>query len=205
LEGLLFSKSALVTFSGAYAVLGYVAQQAVTRYGWIGPQDMIVGLGLAETTPGPLIMVVQFVGSLAAYNRPGSLPPMLAGVLGAVLTVWVTFVPCFLFIFLGAPFIERLRDNQTIKHALTAVSAAVAGVVLNLAVWFAIHTAFSSVHDRYVGAMHLAVPALSSARPASVAISVAAAVLVFRFKVATMRVLAVCAAVGAALSIAGLT
>ena len=147
-EAVLFSKTAVITFGGAYAVLGYVAQQAVQRYAWISPQDMIAGLGLAETTPGPLIMVVEFVGFLAAYNNPGSLPPLLAGMLGAVLTVWVTFVPCFLFIFLGAPYVERLRGNGALAHALTAVGAAVAGVVLNLAVWFAIHTAFATSDER---------------------------------------------------------
>ena len=204
-EALLFSKSAVVTFGGAYAVLGYVAQQAVGRYGWIRPQDMIVGLGLAETTPGPLIMVVQFVGFLAAYNRPGSLPPLLAGTLGAVITVWVTFVPCFLFIFVGAPYVERLRDNASLRHALTAIGASVAGVVLNLAVWFALHTAFATVEDREYGPLHLAVPDLSSVKGASLLISALAAVAVFRLKAGTLRVLAGAGALGAVLALAGLT
>jgi chromate transporter len=204
-EAVLFSKSAVVTFGGAYAVLGYVAQQAVGRYGWITPQDMIVGLGLAETTPGPLIMVVEFVGFLAAYNRPGTLPPLLAGTLGAVLTVWVTFVPCFLFIFAGAPYVERLRGNASLSHALTAVGAAVAGVVLNLAVWFAIHTAFATVDDRTYGPVHLPVPEWSSIRWASVAISVLAAVAVFRFRLGTLRVIGLAALLGAGLGILGLT
>jgi len=202
-EGLLFSKAAVVTFGGAYAVLGYVAQQAVGRYAWIGPQDMIVGLGLAETTPGPLIMVVQFVGFLAAYNQPGSLPPLVAGTLGAILTVWVTFVPCFLFIFLGAPYVERLRDNTAIRHGLTAVAAAVAGVVLNLAVFFALHTAFGSVGTHQYGPIQLPAPVWSTVKPASIAISMGAAVLVFRLRVGTLRVLAVCAVVGAVLSVFG--
>ena len=202
-EGLLFSKAAVVTFGGAYAVLGYVAQQAVGRYAWIGPQDMIVGLGLAETTPGPLIMVVQFVGFLAAYNQPGSLPPLVAGTLGAILTVWVTFVPCFLFIFLGAPYVERLRDNVAIRHGLTAVAAAVAGVVLNLAVFFALHTAFGSVDTHQYGPIQLPAPVWSTVKPASIAISMGAAVLVFRLRVGTLRVLAVCAVVGAVLSVFG--
>jgi len=202
-EGLLFSKAAVVTFGGAYAVLGYVAQQAVGRYAWIGPQDMIVGLGLAETTPGPLIMVVQFVGFLAAYNQPGSLPPLVAGTLGAILTVWVTFVPCFLFIFLGAPYVERLRDNTAIRHGLTAVAAAVAGVVLNLAVFFALHTAFGSVDTHQYGPIQLPAPVWSTVKPASIAISMGAAVLVFRLRVGTLRVLAVCAVVGAVLSVFG--
>jgi chromate transporter len=204
-EAVLFSKSAVVTFGGAYAVLGYVAQQAVGRYGWITPQDMIVGLGLAETTPGPLIMVVEFVGFLAAYNRPGTLPPLLAGTLGAVLTVWVTFVPCFVFIFAGAPYVERLRGNAALSHALTAVGAAVAGVVLNLAVWFAVHTAFGTVDDRTYGPVHLPVPEWSTIRWASVAISVLAAVAVFRFRLGTLRVIGLAAVLGAALGILGLT
>jgi chromate transporter len=204
-ESILFSKSAVVTFGGAYAVLGYVAQQAVGRYGWISPQDMIVGLGLAETTPGPLIMVVQFVGFLAAYNNPGSLPPLVAGTLGAILTVWVTFLPCFLFIFAGAPYLERLRGNHTISHALTAISAAVAGVVLNLAVWFALHTAFGTVNEQAYGRLQVPEPDWSTLHPASVAISVAAAVLVFGFHLGTLRVLAVSAVAGMVLAVAGLT
>lgn len=204
-QAVLFSTSALVTFGGAYAVLGYVTQQAVERYGWITTQDMITGLGLAETTPGPLLMVVQFVGFLAAYNNPGSLPPLLAGVLGAVLAVWVTFVPCFLFIFLGAPYVERLRHNQAISHALTAVGAAVAGVVLNLAVWFALNTAFDTVGASSVGPFTLPAPDLASVNLASVGISVLAAVLVFGLRLGTLKVLAVCAGAGVALTLLGWT
>ncbi|MDP1877248.1 MAG: chromate efflux transporter [Actinomycetota bacterium] len=204
-EAFLFSKAAVVTFGGAYAVLGYVAQQAVDRYGWVTPQDMMVGLGLAETTPGPLIMVVQFVGFLAAYNNPGDLPPVVAGVLGSVVTVWVTFVPCFLFIFLGAPFVERLRDNDALRHALTAVGAAVTGVVLDLALWFAMNTVFGSVQDRSYGPFVVPVPDLSSIQWASVGLSVLAAVLVFRFRLGTLKVLAVIAGLGAALAVAGVT
>lgn len=204
-EALLFSKTAVVTFGGAYAVLGYVAQQAVGRYAWIGPQDMVTGLGLAETTPGPLIMVVQFVGFLAAYRNPGTLPPLLAGTLGAVVTVWVTFVPCFLFIFLGAPYVERLRGNRAIAHALTAVGAAVAGVVLNLAVWFALHTAFGTASERSWGPVHVPVPDWSSVRPASVALSVVAGALVFGRRLPTLAVLGITAGAGALLAVAGLT
>jgi chromate transporter len=138
-EGIFFSKAALVTFGGAYAVLPYVAQQAVERYSWLSTSQMLDGLGLAESTPGPLIMVVQFVGFIAAWNHPGDLPPLLAATLGAAITTWVTFVPCFLWIFLGAPYIESLRANQRLSAALSAVTAAVVGVVLNLAVWFAIN------------------------------------------------------------------
>jgi chromate transporter len=164
---------------------------------------MLVGLGLAESTPGPLIMVVEFVGFLAAYQHPGSLPPMLAGVLGAVLTVWVTFVPCFLFIFVGAPYVERLRHNLAISHALTAIGAAVTGVVLNLAVWFAIHTAFVTVDARTYGPLHVPVPAWSSIQVASVAISLVAAVAVFRFKIGTVRVLVACSMLGALAALLG--
>ncbi len=135
-----FSEMAVVTFGGAYAVLAYVAQQAVETYHWLRPGEMLDGLGMAETTPGPLIMVTQFVGFMAAYRDPGTLPPMLAGTLAGLLTTWVTFTPCFLWIFLGAPFIERLRGNQALGGALAAITAAVVGVILNLAVWFALHT-----------------------------------------------------------------
>jgi chromate transporter len=204
-EAVLFSKSAVVTFGGAYAVLGYIAQQAVDRYAWISPGEMVTGLGLAETTPGPLIMVVQFVGFLAAYHHPGSLTPLAAGLLGAVVTVWVTFLPCFLLIFAGAPYVERLRDNTTLAHALTAIGAAVAGVVLNLAVWFAVHTAFATVHDGVHGPLHLLTPNWTTLRSASVAISVLAGVLVFRVRTSTLRVLAVSAALGAAGSLLALT
>jgi len=138
-EGIFFSKAAMVTFGGAYAVLPYVAQQAVERYGWLSANQMLDGLGLAETTPGPLIMVVQFVGFLGGWNHPGDQPPLLAATLGAALTTWVTFVPCFLWIFLGAPHIEQLRSNLRLSSALSGVTAAVVGVVLNLAVWFAVH------------------------------------------------------------------
>jgi chromate transporter len=135
-EGVFFSKAAMVTFGGAYAVLPYVGQQAVEHYGWLSGPQMLDGLGLAETTPGPLIMVVQFVGFLGGWNHPGTLSPLIAGTLGALITTWTTFVPCFLWIFLGAPHIEQLRGNEQVNAALTAVTAAVVGVVLNLALWF---------------------------------------------------------------------
>ena len=141
-EGIFFSKAALVTFGGAYAVLPYVSQQAVENYHWLAPGQMLDGLGLAETTPGPLIMVLQFVGFLGAWNQPGNLPPLVAATLGALITTWVTFVPCFLWIFLGAPYIEKLRGHESLTAALSAVTAAVVGVILNLAIWFGLHVIF---------------------------------------------------------------
>jgi len=141
-EGFFFSKAAMVTIGGAYAVLPYVAQQAVVKFSWLSAPQMLDGLGLAETTPGPLIMVLQFVGFLGGWNHPGALPPLLAATLGAALTTWVTFVPCFIWIFLGAPHIERMRRHPRLNTALTAVTAAVVGVILNLAVWFAGHVIF---------------------------------------------------------------
>jgi chromate transporter len=201
----LFSKSAIVTFGGAYAVLGYIAQQAVDRYGWITAGDMAVGLGLAETTPGPLIMVVEFVGFLAVYSNPGSLPPLVAGTFGAVITVWVTFVPCFMFIFLGAPFVEKLRHNQSIVNALTAVGASVAGVVLNLAVWFALHTAFDTVTEKSFGPIRIGVPDLSTVNLSAIVIALIAAVLIFRLRIGIVKVLGICAALGAIGAVLGLT
>jgi chromate transporter len=143
-EGLFFSKAAVVTFGGAYAVLPYVAQQALFHYAWLKPGQMMDGLGLAETTPGPLIMVVQFVGFIGAWQHPDGLPPLLAATFGALLTTWVTFTPCFLWIFLGGPHIEQLRGNAKLTSALSAITAAIVGVVLNLAVWFALRVFFPS-------------------------------------------------------------
>ncbi len=144
--GLFFSKAALVTFGGAYAVLPFVAQQAVEHYQWLSASQMVTGLGLAETTPGPLILVLEFVGFLAAWQHPGSLPPLAAGTLGAAMTLWVTFVPSFLFVLTGAPYIERLSGSRWMKAALSTITAAVAGIILNLAVWFAIHVIFPGPH-----------------------------------------------------------
>ena len=141
-EGIFFSKAAVVTFGGAYAVLPYVSQQAVEHYQWLRADQMLDGLGLAETTPGPLIMVLQFVGFLGGWNHPGNLPPVLAATLGALITTWTTFVPCFLWVFLGAPYIEKLRGAKQLTAALSTVTAAVVGVILNLAVWFGVHVIF---------------------------------------------------------------
>ncbi|MBE0544487.1 MAG: chromate efflux transporter [Verrucomicrobia bacterium] len=138
-ESVFFSKAAVVTFGGAYAVLPYVAQQAVETHGWLSAPQMVDGLGLAETTPGPLILVLQFVGFLGGFYQPGELPPLLAATLGALLTSWMTFVPSFMFIFVGAPYMERMRDNTKLTAALSAITAVVVGVVLNLAVWFGLN------------------------------------------------------------------
>jgi chromate transporter len=176
-----FSKMAMVTFGGAYAVLAYVAQQAVENYGWLKPGEMLDGLGMAETTPGPLIMVLQFVGFMAAYRDPGSLSPMMAGTLGGLLATWVTFTPCFLWIFLGAPFIEVLRGNRALTGALSAITAAVVGVVLNLAIWFAIHSIFRDTVPIRAFPLSFDAPRLASVDWLALALSVAAAVAIFRF------------------------
>ncbi|MBI5154071.1 chromate efflux transporter [Candidatus Poribacteria bacterium] len=138
-QGLFFSKAAVVTFGGAYAVLPYVARESVENHEWLTAPQMMDGLALAETTPGPLIMVVQHVGFLGGWNKPGAMQPAVAATLGALMTTWVTFLPCFLYIFLGAPHIEQLRGNEHLTGALSAITAAVVGVVLNLAVWFGLH------------------------------------------------------------------
>lgn len=161
-ESIFFSKAAVVTFGGAYAVLAYIAQQAVETYGWLEPGEMLDGLGMAETTPGPLIQVVQFIGFMGAYRNPGMFDPMVAGVLGSIVTTWVTFAPCFLWIFLGAPFIERLRGNQKLTSALSAITAAVVGVVMNLAIWFSINTLFSETERFEQFGMNLLYPIWSS-------------------------------------------
>src|SRR5438270_4404059 len=145
-EGIFFSKAAVVTFGGAYAVLPYVAQEAMNHYGWLKPGQMMDGLGLAETTPGPLIMVVQFVGFVGAWQHPDGLPPVLAATLGALITTWATFTPCFLWIFLGGPHIEQLRGNKKLTSALSTITAAIVGVILNLAVWFALHVFLPQNH-----------------------------------------------------------
>jgi chromate transporter len=197
LEGVFFSKAAVVTFGGAYAVLAYIAQQAVERYAWLQPGEMLDGLGMAETTPGPLIMVVQFVGFMGAFRHPGPLDPFVAGTLGAILTTWVTFVPCFLWIFLGAPYIEWLRGNQRLSAALSAITAAVVGVVLNLAIWFALHVIFADVAEQHgVLGIRLLVPSLGSIDIVALIIAAAAFVAMLRFKVRMLPVLGVSAAVG---------
>ena len=177
--GWFFSKLAVVTFGGAYAVLAYMAQQAVEARGWLAPGEMLDGLGLAETTPGPLIMVVQFVGYLAAFRNPGVLDPLTAGIIGAALATWVTFVPCFLWIFLGAPYIEKLRDNQNLSAALSGITAAVVGVVLNLAVWFGMHVVFRQVGSFELGPASIPLPSLASTDIAALGLSLFAIWLTF--------------------------
>jgi chromate transporter len=191
-----FSKMAVVTFGGAYAVLAYVAQQAVETYGWLRPREMLDGLGLAETTPGPLIMVTQFVGFLGAFREPGGLNPFIAGTLGGLLTTWVTFVPCFLWIFLGAPFVETIRGNRALGGALAAITAAVVGVILNLAVWFGLHVLFGEVHRIEGFGMSLDIPVLATVDPAALLLTLAAIVAVFHFKISMIPVLAACSAAG---------
>ncbi len=195
-ESFFFSKMAVVTFGGAYAVLAYVAQEAVNFYGWLQPGEMLDGLGMAETTPGPLIMVVQFVGFMGAYRNPGVLDPMLAGTLGAMLTTWVTFVPCFLWIFLGAPYVEALRENRSLSAALSAITAAVVGVVLNLAAWFALHVIFGEVNELHSLGMRLRVPVWETLDIAALLLAVAALVAMLRFKAGMIPTLAASATIG---------
>jgi chromate transporter len=198
-----FSKMAMVTFGGAYAVLAYVAQQAVQHYGWLTPTEMLDGLGMAETTPGPLIMVLQFVGFTAAFRNPGSLAPLLAGTLGGLLATWVTFTPCFLWIFVGAPFIERLRNVTGLNAALSAVTAAVVGVILNLAIWFAIHTIFGATVQVRTWPLAFDAPVLSSLNPWALGLTLAAAVAIFRLKWGMIPTLASSCGAGVALHLLG--
>lgn len=199
-----FSKMAMVTFGGAYAALAYVAQQAVQHYHWLQPSEMLDGLGMAETTPGPLIMVLQFVGFMAAFRDPGTLSPMTAAVLGGLLATWVTFIPCFLWIFLGAPFIEVMRGNKALAGALSGITAAVVGVILNLAVWFAIHTLFrETVPVRTMG-LSFDLPFLTSMDHWAVLLAAGAAIAIFRFNANMIVTLGGCALAGLALHLLNL-
>ncbi len=195
-EAAFFSRTAVVTFGGAYAVLAYIAQQAVDTFHWLLPGEMLDGLGLAETTPGPLILVVQFVGFLGAFRHPGTLPPLLAGTLGSLITVWVTFVPCFLWIFLGAPYIEALRANRPLRAALAAITATVVGVILNLSVWFALHVVFKHVEELHFGPLRVLMPAITSADPAAAVLAAFAMVAIFRFDLGLAKTLAATATLG---------
>jgi chromate transporter len=195
-EALFFSKTAMVTFGGAYSVLAYIGQECVDTYHWLAPGEMLDGLGMAETTPGPLIQVVQFVGFLGAYRDPDPLSPLWAGVAGAVITTWVTYAPCFLWIFLGAPFIEYLRGRKALNAALSTITAAVVGVILNLSIWFALHTMFGTITEQQFGPLRLLVPGWSTIDLVAVAIAAAAMVAMFRFHVGMLPTLAASSAIG---------
>lgn len=194
------SKMAVVTFGGAYAVLAYVAQQAVENFGWLNPGEMLDGLALAETTPGPLVLVLTFVGALAGFREAAGLSPVGGAVLGAALTTWVTFVPCFLWIFLGAPYMERLRANERLSAALSAITAAVVGVILNLAVWFALHALFGTVGTLTLGPVTLDWPVWASLDWRMLAVSVLAFALVFGARAGMAVTLGVCGFAGLAVS-----
>ncbi len=197
-EGVFFSQAAVVTFGGAYAVLAFIAQQAVETYGWLQPGEMLDGLGMAETTPGPLIQVVQFVGFMGAYRNPGGVDPMLAGVLGSVLTTWVTFLPCFLFIFVGAPWIEHLRGRQGLTAALSGITAAVVGVILNLAVWFSVHVLFADVDEMRAAGLRLLVPDWPTMDVAALLITIGSFGALFLLRWGMIRTLLLAAAAGLA-------
>jgi chromate transporter len=197
-QSLFFSKAAMVTFGGAYSVLAYVADECVETFGWLEPGEMLDGLGMAETTPGPLIQVVQFVGFMGAYRNPGPLPPLLAGVAGSVVTTWVTYAPCFMWIFLGAPYIELLRGRPALNAALSAVTAAVVGVILNLSIWFAMRTLFGEVRDEHYGIVRLQTPEWATIDWMAVAIACAAMIAIFRTRVGMIPTLIVAAAIGMA-------
>ncbi len=196
--GLFFSKMAIVTIGGAYAVLAYVAQDAVAVYHWVSPAEMLAGLGLAETTPGPLILVLQFVGFLAGYRAPGPVTGVTGGVLSSLLTLWATFAPCFVLVFLGAPLIERLASNKALSGALAAVTSAVVGVVANLAVWFALHVLFRDHTPFRAGPLAIDAPIPASIDLAAVALAAIAAVCLFRFRLGVLRTLGVAAVLGLA-------
>ncbi|MDQ3957625.1 MAG: chromate efflux transporter [Actinomycetota bacterium] len=195
-EALFFSQAAMVTFGGAYAVLSYINQAAVEQFGWLAPGQMVTGLGLAESTPGPLIMVTEFVGFLAGYNFPGGLDPTVAGTLGALVATWATFAPCFLWIFLGAPFVERLRGQRRLAAALSAITAAVVGVILNLAVTFAAFALFDSVRRRSFAGVTFPFPDLGSADVFACALAVGAFVALWRSRVNVLVVVLGSAAAG---------
>ncbi|MGH2677966.1 MAG: chromate efflux transporter [Actinomycetota bacterium] len=198
-QAVFFSKAAMVTFGGAYAVLAYINQAAVQQYGWLMPGQMVTGLGLAESTPGPLIMVTEFVGFVAAYQNPGGMDPALAGVVGATVATWATFAPCFLWIFLGAPYIERLRDNRALTSTLSVVTAAVVGVILNLSVTFGIQTLFDRVRTVEVLGGPVPVPVLSSIDWFAAAVAVVSFVVLWRFRVNILWVIAASALAGLAM------
>jgi chromate transporter len=195
-EALFFSQVSVVTFGGAYSVLAYVAQECVNTYDWLEPTEMLDGLGMAETTPGPLIQVVQFVGFMGAYRNPGSLSPMTAGIIGSLVTTWVTYAPCFLWIFLGAPYIEYLRERKSLNAALSTITAAVVGVILNLSVWFALHTLFGVVNEQYILGARLLLPDWATLDVGAIVITVAALIAIFRFRAGMIPILLASAFIG---------
>lgn len=200
--GVFFSKMAVVTFGGAYAVLAYVAQQAVENYGWLQAGEMLDGLAMAETTPGPLILVLTYVATLAGFRNPMGLDPLAGALIGALVATWVTFAPCFLWIFLGAPYMERVRHNKALAGALTAITAAVVGVILNLALWFALHVLFREVRTFSAGPVSIAAPIPDSLDAAALALAVIACIALFRFKLGVLQLLALCGALGFAMRFA---
>ena len=202
-QSLFFSKLAVVTFGGAYAVLAYMAQQAVEVFSWLSAQEMLDGLGLAETTPGPLILVTQFVGFLSAYRFTPGMDPIVAGVLGSGIVLWVTFTPCFLWIFLGAPYIETLRKNMSIAAALSGITAAVVGVVLNLAVWFGLHVSFSDIQYETIFYFLVPVPNFQSASILSLGLTIFAGILLLFFKQGVFRTLCACTSVSIIITLVG--
>ena len=197
-QGIFFAGTAVVSFGGAYAVLAFVAQRAVETYGWLSGPEMVRGLALAESTPGPLIMVVQFVAFLGAYRDPGTTDPWLNGVLGALLTTWVTFVPCFVFILLGAPVVERLRGSRPVAAVLGGISAAVVGVIGSLALYFAEHTLFARTLRWDWGPFHAALPDVASLRWPALGLLVVLAVLAVRWRWSVLRLLGAGALLGLA-------
>lgn len=196
-EALFFSKASTVTFGGAYAVLSYIAQQAVEVQHWLEPSEMLTGLGMAETTPGPLIQVVQFVGYMGAYRQPGAMHPLVAATLASALVTWVTFVPCFLWIFLGGPYMESLRGRDSLRGALSAITAAVVGVILNLAIWFALHTLFRNIEELHWHGVRLLKPDLASVDLAAIVIALVAGVAMFAFRRSILTTLAIAVALSA--------
>jgi chromate transporter len=201
--GLFFSKMSVVTFGGAYAVLAYMAQQAVDSYHWLRPGEMLDGLGMAETTPGPLIMVVQFVGFMAAFRAPGALSPFVAATLGGLFATWCTFVPCFLWIGVGAPYIEALRNNKPLNGALAGITAAVVGVILNLAIWFALHVIFRALTPVRAGGLSFDMPVAASLDIWALLLALAAVIAMFRFRIGAIPTLIGCSAAGIALYLLG--
>ncbi|MBL8890832.1 MAG: chromate efflux transporter [Planctomycetaceae bacterium] len=201
-EALFFSKAAMVTFGGAYSVLAYIAQECVETYRWLEPGEMLDGMGMAESTPGPLIQVVQFVGYLGAYRNPGSLHPLTAAIVGSIVTTWVTFAPCFLWVFAGAPYIERLRGNEKMNGIMSAISAAVVGVIVSLAIWFSLNTLFAKVSEVSGYGFYLLVPVWSSFDPAAAVIATCAFGAIFRYKVGLITTL-LCSVVAGALYYVG--